>query len=51
MNLLNILYVFNLSVNLLSRNALYEKELHGSFNKLTLYIHDKKSRLILKTIK
>jgi hypothetical protein len=51
MNLLNVLYVFDLSVNLLSGNALCEKELHGSFDKLTLYMHDKKGRLILKTVK
>jgi hypothetical protein len=51
MNLLNILYVPDLSVNLLSGNALCEKGLHNSFNKLALYMHDKKGRLILKTIK
>jgi hypothetical protein len=51
MNLLNILYVPDLGVNLLSGNALCEKGLHNSFNKLALYMHDKKGRLILKTIK
>jgi hypothetical protein len=51
MNLLNIFYVFDLSVNLLSRNALYKKGFHDSFNKLALYMHDKKDRLILKTVK
>jgi hypothetical protein len=50
-NLLNVFYVSDLGVNLLSRNALCEKELYGSFNKLALYMHDKKDRLILKTIK
>jgi hypothetical protein len=51
MNLLNIFYVSDLSVNLLSRNILYKKGFYGSFNKLVLYMYNKKGRLILKTVK
>jgi hypothetical protein len=50
-NLLNVLYVPDLGINLFSGTALYEKGLRGSFNKLTLYIHNKKGSLVLKAIK
>ena len=50
-NLLNILYIPNLGVNLLSRNTLYEKGLQGSFNKQALYIYNKKGNLVLKAVK
>jgi hypothetical protein len=51
MNLLNVLYIPNLGVNLLFKTTLCEKSLWGSFNKLSLYIHNKKGSLILKAIK
>jgi hypothetical protein len=51
MNLLNILYVLNLGVNLLSNAILCNIGLRGNFNKRALYIHDKNNSLILKVIK
>jgi hypothetical protein len=50
-NLLNVLYVFNLGVNLLFSATLCNIGLRGNFNKRTLYMHDKNSSLILKAIK
>ena len=50
-NLLNIFYIFNLKVNLLSNAALYKKGLKDNFNKHALYIYNYKGSLILKAVK
>jgi hypothetical protein len=50
-NLLNILYISDLRVNLLSGAALYKKELRDSFNKHALYIYNRKGSLVLKAVK
>jgi hypothetical protein len=50
-NLLNIFYISDLGINLLSGAALCKKGLRGSFNKHALYIHNRKGSLVLKAVK
>jgi hypothetical protein len=50
-NLLNIFYIFNLKINLLSGAALCKKGLKSSFNKHALYIYNHKGSLVLKAVK
>jgi hypothetical protein len=50
-NLLNIFYILNLKINLLSGAALYKKGLRSSFNKHALYIYNYKNSLVLKAVK
>lgn len=51
MTLLNVLYIPDLSVNLLSGSALCDSGLSGSFNKKALYMHAKDSSLVLKAVR
>ena len=51
MNLLNVLYIPDLGVNLLSGAVLYNIGLQGSFDKQALYIYNKKGSLVLKAVK
>jgi hypothetical protein len=49
--LLNVLYISNLSVNLLFRTSLYNVGLVRSFNKKALYIWVKNNSLMLKAVR
>jgi hypothetical protein len=51
MTLLNVLYIPGLGINLLSRGALYEAGLHGSFNKGAIYMRADNGSLVLKAVK
>jgi hypothetical protein len=51
MRLLNVLYVSNLGINLLSRTSLYDVGLIRSFNKKTLYMWVKNESLVLKVVR
>jgi hypothetical protein len=51
MRLLNVLYILNLSVNLLSETSLYNIGLVKSFNKKALYIWAKNGSLVLKIVR
>jgi hypothetical protein len=51
MTLSNILYIPGLGTNLLSRDALCEAGLHGSFDKSVIYIQADDGSLVLKAVK
>jgi hypothetical protein len=51
MILLNILYIFRLSTNLLFKGVFCKAGLYGSFNKNIIYMRADNGSLVFKTIK